>query len=76
MIVKNQNAFAPGSLKIAYNGIRFFYSHTVVRDWEMLRNLRVAKQRKLPAVLSIAEVRQRIAGSPASPSCTSAIASC
>jgi site-specific recombinase XerD len=61
LYLKNQKGFAPGSLKIAYNGIRFFYTHTVHRDWDTLRNLRVPKQRKLPAVMSIAEVRQLIA---------------
>src|SRR5262245_7883196 len=60
LYLKNHKSFAPGSLKVAYNGIRFFYIHTVRRDWETLRNLRVPKQRKLPAVMSIAEVRQLI----------------
>ena len=58
LYLNNQKGFAPGSLRIAYHGIRFFYSHTVVRNWDTLRNLRVPKQRKLPAVLSVIEVRQ------------------
>jgi integrase len=56
--LKNDRKFAPGSLKVAYHGIRFFFSRTVKSDWETLRNLRIPKQRKLPAVLSVAEVRQ------------------
>lgn len=56
LYLKNDKQFAPGSLKIAYNGIRFFYTHTVVRDWETLRKLRVPRQRKLPAVLSVEEL--------------------
>lgn len=59
--LRNEKQFAPGSLKIAYSGIRFFYTHTVKRDWQTLRQLRVPKQRKLPAVLSLSEVRQLLA---------------
>ena len=59
--LRNEKQFAPGSLKIAYSGIRFFYTQTVRRDWETLRKLRVPKQRKLPAVLSLSEVRQLLA---------------
>jgi site-specific recombinase XerD len=56
--LKNEKQFAPGSLKIAYNGIRFFYTHTVLRDWATLHKLRVPQQRKLPAVLALSEVGQ------------------
>jgi site-specific recombinase XerD len=59
--LRNEKQFAPGSLKIAYSGIRFFYSHSVRRDWETFRKLRVPKQRQLPAVLSLSEVRQLLA---------------
>lgn len=58
LYLKNDKQFAPGSLKIAYNGIRFFYTHTAPRDWETLRKLRVPKQRKLPAVLAVPEIQQ------------------
>jgi site-specific recombinase XerD len=58
LYLKNEKNFAPGSLKIAYSGIKFFYTHTVKRDWETLTRLRVPQQRKLPAVLSRDEVRQ------------------
>lgn len=43
---------------MAYNGIKFFYTRTVPRDWETLKNIRVPNQRKLPTVLSVPEVRQ------------------
>lgn len=58
LYLKNDRKFAAGSLKIAYHAIRFFYSRTVKRDWATLRNLRVPKQKTLPAVLSIDEVQQ------------------
>ena len=52
---------APGSLRVAYSGIKFFYKYTAPRDWEVLRKLRIPKQKTLPAVLTIQEVHQIIA---------------
>ena len=60
LMLRNDKQFAPGSLKVAYCGVRFFYTHTAPRDWVTLKQLRVPKQRKLPAVLSVTEVRQLI----------------
>lgn len=60
LYLKNDKQFAAGSLKIAFCGIRFFYQHTVPREWETLRRLRVPKQRTLPDVLTPDEVRQLI----------------
>ena len=41
-------------------GSSFFYAHTCPQDWPTLTKLRVAKQLKLPAVLTIPEVDQLI----------------
>jgi site-specific recombinase XerD len=46
---------------VAYSGIKFFYSHTTPRDWPTLQRLRVRKERRLPDVLSVDEVRRLIA---------------
>jgi site-specific recombinase XerD len=61
LFLKNERRLAAGTLKIAYYGIRFFYSRTVKRRWPTLEKLRVPKEHKLPAVMSIGEVRQLIA---------------
>jgi integrase len=45
---------------VAYAGLKFFYAHTCPQDWPTLTKLRVAKQLKLPAVLTIAEVDRLI----------------
>jgi site-specific recombinase XerD len=58
--LKNDRQFASASLGIAYSGIKFFYSHTVARDWPTLRRLRVRREKRLPDVLSVDEVRQLI----------------
>jgi site-specific recombinase XerD len=60
LYLKNDKKFAASSLGIAYNAIKFFYSRTAPRDWPTLRRLRVEKQKKLPDVLSVDEVRRLI----------------
>ena len=52
--IKNDQQWGANSLKVAYSGLKFFYSRTCPRDWSTLKNLRVGQERKLPAVLSIA----------------------
>ena len=58
--LKNDRKFSPSALKIAHSGIKFFYTHTVVRDWATLLKLRVPRGKTLPDVLTIEEVRRII----------------
>lgn len=60
LYLKNERQYSPSSLKIAASGITFFYSHTVPRDWETLKKLRIPRPLSLPDVLSIDEVRRLI----------------
>ena len=46
-----------GTLKIAIAGIRFFFAVTLQRPWPVLGLVRAGKEKKLPVVLSSAEVR-------------------
>ncbi len=57
----NERKFAPGSLKVSYSALKFFYSVTCPRDWDVLEKLRVPKQKTLPDVLTIKQVHQLIA---------------
>jgi integrase/recombinase XerD len=59
--LKNDRHFAAASLGIAHSGIKFFYSHTIPRDWPTLKRLRVPREKRLPDVLSVDEVRRLIA---------------
>jgi integrase/recombinase XerD len=59
--LKNDRELASASLVVAYSGIKFFYSHTAPRDWPTLQRLRVRKEKRLPDVLSVDEVRRLIA---------------
>ena len=61
LYLKNDRKFASASLIVAYCGIKFFYTHTAPRDWPTLRRLRVRRDKALPDVLSVEEVRQLIA---------------
>lgn len=57
----NDREFAPGSLKVTYSALKFFYTTTCRRDWDVLKKLKVPKQKTLPTVLTIGEVHQLIA---------------
>jgi integrase/recombinase XerD len=61
LFIKNDQQWEGNSLKVAYSGIKFFYSRTCLRDWRTLQKLRIPKQTKLPTVLTIHEVDQLIA---------------
>ena len=58
--LKNDKQSASGTLSVAFSGIKFFYTHTVPRDWKTLKMVRVPKQKTLPDVLTIDEVRRLI----------------
>ena len=61
LYLKNDRGFAPGSMRIAVNGIKFFYRYTQPRDWATLLYVRIPAQKTLPDVLSRQEVRDLLA---------------
>ncbi len=44
-------------MRICYCGIRHFFVHVLQRDWHTLELVRAQSERRLPAVLSVEEVR-------------------
>ena len=64
---KNVNRWAPKTMRICYCGIRFFYVNVVARDWRILSILRAQNEHRLPAVLSVDEVRSLLAQVKTSP---------
>jgi site-specific recombinase XerD len=64
---KNVNRWAPKTLRICYAGIRFFYINVLARDWHILSILRAQNEHRLPAVLSVEEVRSLLAQVKTSP---------
>ncbi|MGO9916763.1 MAG: site-specific integrase [Isosphaeraceae bacterium] len=60
LYLKNEKQLASTSLQVAASAIKFFYAHTVPRDWKTLQKLRIPKTKTLPDVLTINEVHQLI----------------
>jgi integrase/recombinase XerD len=58
---KNVNHWSPKTMRICYCGIRFFYEKVLERNWHILSILRAQNERRLPAVLSVDEVRSLLA---------------
>src|SRR5713101_7365971 len=54
----NVDSLAPASMRICSSGIRFFSQHVLKRDWHTLALIRAQTARRLPAVLSVEEVRR------------------
>jgi integrase/recombinase XerD len=57
LFLREEKKSAPSTINIAVHGLRFFFIHTLHRDWPVLELLRVNNPRKLPAVLGRDEVR-------------------
>lgn len=58
--LKNDKAFASGSLRVAFSGVKFFYTRTCKRNWQTLAQMRIKDVKSLPEVLSIEQVHQII----------------
>jgi len=56
--VKNVKKWSRSTSTIALCGIKFFYDHTVKRDWPTLTFVRAKREKKLPVILSQEEVRR------------------
>jgi integrase/recombinase XerD len=57
LFLKNEKHAARNTCTIALCGIKFFFQHTLGREWKTFEFLRPAKEKKLPVVLSVEEVR-------------------
>jgi integrase/recombinase XerD len=62
LYLKNVKHYARNTTTIAICGIRFFYEQTLQRNWAIFNLVRAAPEKKLPVILSLAEVRQILAG--------------
>lgn len=54
---KDEAEWSAATMRIAYSGIKFFYTKTLPMDWETIRLLKVKRLTTPPTVLSIDEVR-------------------
>ena len=58
LFLKNEKHAARATCTLALCGIKFFYERTLGRAWKTFEFLRPPKEKKLPVVLSVAEVGQ------------------
>ena len=56
LYLKNEKQFAYGSIRVAFSGIKFFYSRTCKRAWETLATMKLQRAKTLPEVLSMEQV--------------------
>ena len=56
--MRHEGRAAPGTLKIMIGGLRFFYRRTCGIDWKVLERFRIPREKKLPNVLTVSEVRR------------------
>lgn len=56
--MKNNLHYAHGTLRVAYSGIKFFYTRTCQRDWQTLRQMKLQHVKSLPEVITRKQVLQ------------------
>lgn len=58
LYLTNEKKVSRSTATIALCGIKFFFEHTIKREWMILDLIRPRRERRLPVVLSRQEVRQ------------------
>ena len=61
LYLKNVKHYSRRASTIALCGIKFFYEHTRKREWSTLTFVRALREKRLPVILSVAEVRTILA---------------
>lgn len=56
--MKNELHYAHGTLRVAYSGIKFFYTRTCKRDWQTLKQMKLQNVKSLPEVITRQQVLQ------------------
>ncbi len=58
LYLANERKVSRPTATIALCGVKFFFEHTLQRDWTALELIRPRREKKLPVVLSREEVRR------------------
>ena len=56
--MKNELNYAYGTLRVAFSGIKFFYTRTCKRDWRTLQQMKLQNVKSLPEVITRKQVLQ------------------
>ena len=54
--MKNELNYAYGTLRVAFSGIKFFYTRTCQRDWQTLQQMKLQNVKSLPEVITRRQV--------------------
>ncbi len=60
LFLKNEKHAARNTCTVALCGIKFFFQHTLGREWKTFDFLRPPREKKLPVVLSVEEVSRML----------------
>ena len=58
LFLENDRQVSPSTFAQALHGIKFFYEHTLKKEWSIFGLVRPRREKKLPVVLSVAEVHR------------------
>lgn len=58
---KNIDKWSAATMRICYSGIKFFFINVLKKDWHTLALIQAKREQRLPAVLSVNEVRTVLA---------------
>jgi integrase/recombinase XerD len=58
LFIKNVKHYSRNTMTIAICGLKFFFEQTLQKEWATFNIVRPAPEKKLPVILSLAEVRQ------------------
>lgn len=58
LYLENEKQVSPSAFRQALCGIKFFYEHTLKREWSIFELVRPQREEKLPVVFSVAEVHR------------------
>jgi len=54
---ENVDKWSPATMRICYSGIKFFFINVLGRDWHTLNLIRAKREKRLPDVLSLNEIK-------------------
>lgn len=61
LFLKNVKHYSRNTMTVAICGLKFFFEQTLQEEWTTFSIVRPAPEKKLPVILSVAEVRQLLA---------------
>ncbi len=61
---QSEFGWSAATLRISYAGIQHFFTKTLVRSWNIFREIKWKREQKLPTILSLKEVRRIVYALP------------